>query len=312
MSEPLRLSVCITTYQHAAYIARCIESVLAQECDAGIEVLVGDDGSTDGTRAAIDAIAARDPRVQPFHHPHNLGPTGNLAFLVARARGACIAHLDGDDHWLPGKLAAQLAVIDTDPDVAAVYCNARVVDAEDRTLGVFNRDVPARLDLHALLHRGNVLNHSSLLYRASARDAVLGIAGPFIDYRLHVRLLRHGGLGYVDEVLVVHRWRTAGSMIRTMPTAVYEGHLDAFREAAASGASRSDLRAAVGHFWGKVLVQGVLARRWKMVVAWGRRLVAEPGLGMPCASLLLASLLAVPRALRSRWQRRPPDAVFFP
>lgn len=312
MGDAIRFSVCITTYQHAPYIERCIRSVLDQQVDGELEVLVGDDGSTDGTRRLVDAVAAADVRVRPFHHVQNLGPTGNLAFLVAEARGEFIAHLDGDDQWLPGKLAAQSAVLQGDAGVVAVYCNARVVDAEDRSLGVFNRGAPRRIDMPALLRRGNFLNHSSLLYRAFARDAVLGVGVPFIDFRLHLRLLRYGPLAYVDEVLVVHRWRTRGSMIRTMPEAVYEGHLDAFREALAGGASHDALAAAISHFWGKLVVQALLARRPGTIVAWGRRLLAERGFGLSLSRLVVDAGLAIPRAIRSWWARRPPEAVFFP
>src|SRR6476646_8375161 len=79
------VTVCITTYQHAKYIAQCLESVLAQTLPARIEILVGDDGSTDGARDLIADLARRDARITPVFHERNLGPTGNLNALVARA-----------------------------------------------------------------------------------------------------------------------------------------------------------------------------------------------------------------------------------
>lgn len=303
----------MTTYQHAAYIRECLESVIAQTFPGTLEVLVGDDVSVDGTREVVEEIARGDSRVRAFLHSSNLGPSANLHFLVARARGDFIAHLDGDDFWLPGKLAAQLRVLAGDAGVAAVYCNAQVVDDTGRRLGDFNRRVPARLGINALLRKGNFLNHSSLLYRATSRDVVLGMEGAFIDYRLHFRLLRYGALAYVDEDLVGHRWRTGGSMIRTMPNAVCEGHLDAFREAVGGGANPADLRAAIGRFWGKVLVHALIAGRWAGVGTWARRLTSDPLLKYSRFQLLAASLLALPRAIAS-WHRRRQGAetVFFP
>ena len=312
MAEQPTVSVCVTTYQHGSYIRQCLESVLAQDIDGTLEVLVGDDGSVDGTRDSVDAMARDDIRVRAFHHSRNLGPTGNLCFLVAQARGLFVAHLDGDDFWLPGKLREQLRVLVDDANVVAVYCNAVVVGDDGRSLGVFNREVPARLDLHALLCRGNFLNHSSLVYRASAREAILGIGKPFIDYRLHLRLLRHGALAYVDRVLVGHRWRTRGSMIRTMQSAVCEGHLDAFREAVSSGASHADLQAAIGHFWGKIMIQTLLAGRWAELRRWAKKLTGDPLLQFSNRQLMSASLLALPRAIASWQRRRRGDAVFFP
>src|SRR5690242_6587309 len=136
------VSVCVTTFRHAPFIRQCLESVLEQDFDGAIELLVGDDGSTDGTRDIIADVASRDVRVVPVFHPRNLGPTGNLESLVARAKGGTIAHLDGDDAWRPGKLRAQYSVLARSPAVVAVYTNAELAAADDRPLGVFNSGVP--------------------------------------------------------------------------------------------------------------------------------------------------------------------------
>jgi glycosyltransferase involved in cell wall biosynthesis len=304
------VSVCVTTYQHARFIRRCIESVLSQSFAGSLELLVGDDGSTDGTRDIVAELAARDARVRPVFHPVNLGPTGNLESLVAMARGKAIAHLDGDDAWEDGKLASQCRLLEADPAVVAVYANARVVTPDDQSLGVFNRGVPSRIDVGELLRRGNFLNHSSLLYRAVAKDAVLGMRPPWIDYRLHVRLASRGALAYVDAPLVVHRWRTPGSMIRTMPNAVLDGHIDAFAEALALGAPAPDVRRAAGHAWCKVLVQGVAARDLTSVRYFTRRLRALPGVEVTHAWLLAQIARAPARALQS-WVSRK-RGIYFP
>lgn len=307
------VSVCITTYQHVAFIRQCLESVLSQDFCGTLEALVGDDGSLDGTRALIDSIGLRDSRIRAFHHERNVGPSANLQFLVSQARGRFIAHLDGDDYWLPGKLAAQLKVLQKDAGVVAVYCNAQVVSEAGRNLGVFNGELPTRLSSHELLRRGNFLNHSTVLYPASVRDAVAGIKGPFIDYRVHLRFLQHGAIAYVNTIYAGHRWRTIGSMIRTMPKAVCEGHIDAFHEAIAAGVDRADADAAVGRFWGKVLVQALITRRFAEVRYWGMRIINDSALQFSVRQLVAASLLAVPRAFAS-WVRRcgSSRSVFFP
>lgn len=307
------MSVCVTTYQHAQFIEQCLESVLSQEFAGSLEVLVGDDGSTDGARKLIESIASREgARVRAFFHSTNLGPSANLSFLVGQANGRLIAHLDGDDFWLAGKLAAQIQVIERESGVIAVFSNARVVDGTDQPLGMFNRRVPSCIDLRELLRRGNFLNHSSLIYRAEARDAVLGIEKPYIDYAVYMRLVARGQLAYVDLPLVGYRWRTAGSMVKTMPTAVYAGHLDAFVEAIASGASPSDLRGAVVHFWGKVLVHALISRQYFVIRDWWGRLSTDPRFGVSGPRLFFESLLSFPRAARGWWLRRRRDAVFFP
>lgn len=305
------VSVCVTTYHHAPFIRRCLDSVLAQSFDGDLELLVGDDGSTDGTRDIVAGLAAREPRVVPVFHAHNLGPTGNLASLVARARArGAIAHLDGDDAWEAGKLHAQLARLAQSSEVVAVYTNAKVVAADDRPLGLFNADVPARIGFSELLRRGNFLNHSSLLYRIEARDAVLGMPPPWIDYRLHLRLASRGALAYVDAPLVVHRWRTPGSMVKTMSRAVLDGQIDAFREALTAGASAALVRRAAGYAWGKALVQALVARNTRDLRYCTACLQALPDLHTDVGWYIKQALLAPVRAAQSIWSRR--HGVYFP
>lgn len=305
------VSICVTTYRHAPFIRRCMESVLTQLFDGDLELLVGDDGSTDGTREIIAEFAARDPRVVPVFHQHNLGPTGNLESLVSRAKGKyAIAHLDGDDAWEPGKLLIQLALLAQLPEVVAVYTNAKVVTPDDRPLGVFNAHAPARINLTELLRRGNFLNHSSLLYRAEAREAVLDMLPPWIDYRLHIRLAARGVLAYIDEPLVLHRWRTPNSMIKTMPRAVFDGQIDAFNEALVAGAPAMSVRRAAGHAWGKAFVHALLTRDAKNLRYFSDRLEALTGLQADARWRAGQAVIAPVRAVHSIWSRR--RGVYFP
>lgn len=304
------VSVCVTTFNHAHFVGCCLDSVLAQSFPGRIELLVGDDGSSDGTREVVADIAAKDGRVAPIFHSRNLGPTGNLAVLVQRARGRYIAHLDGDDAWCATKLDRQVPLLESDPAVVAVYSNAAVITPGGVALGWFNRGVPPRIDLGELMRRGNFLNHSSLLYRAISRDAVLGMDPPWIDYRLHVRLTARGALAYVDEPLVIHRWRTPGSMIKTMPRSVIDGHLDALSEALLSVGNTGSVRSAAGHAWGKVLMSGLLAGNLGELRYFSRRLAEldclDTGIGWRAQEAFLAPW----RALRSIIARR--NGVYFP
>ena len=86
--------------------------------------------------------------------------------LLLRAQGDYVARVDGDDYWLPGKLARQIAYLQTHPHCTAVYTNAVTVDESGRYIGLFNDIGDARLTLANLLRRGNALNNSSVLFRA--------------------------------------------------------------------------------------------------------------------------------------------------
>ena len=167
MTRPL-ISVCIVTYNHQAYIADCLMSVLGQWGDFRLEIVVGDDASSDTTTTIVQAIAEQHSDIiRLFTHPKNIGPSQNLHFTITQAQGDFIAHLDGDDFWLPGKLQAQLIFLQTHQDCPACYTNAMAVTHEKTAVGYFNPHLPERMNLAHLLHSGNFLNNSSMLYRTA-------------------------------------------------------------------------------------------------------------------------------------------------
>lgn len=115
----MRLSVCIPAYQAERYLGEAVDSVLAQ-VPAGTEVVVVDDGSTDGTAALASAYG---PRVRLLRQPHaGIGAAFDAA--VAASSGQLIAAVDADDLWLAGKTEAQLRELDADPALDAVFGHA--------------------------------------------------------------------------------------------------------------------------------------------------------------------------------------------
>ncbi len=100
------VSVIITAYNVERYIAQAVHSALAQE-GVSLEVIVVDDASTDGTWAQLSAID--DPRLVKHRLPTNTGPGGARNAAIGLARGHWLAVLDGDDQFLPGRLARCLA-----------------------------------------------------------------------------------------------------------------------------------------------------------------------------------------------------------
>jgi GT2 family glycosyltransferase len=97
------VSVIIAAYQAAEFVQAAIHSALAQTI-RDIEVVVVDDGSSDGTWDAILACARRDARVVPVRRPRRAGPSVARNAAIARARGRWLAVLDADDLYLPGRL----------------------------------------------------------------------------------------------------------------------------------------------------------------------------------------------------------------
>jgi glycosyltransferase involved in cell wall biosynthesis len=110
--EPL-FSVIITTYNRRELLPRAMASVLEQRC-GDLELLVIDNGSTDGTREAVEAIG--DPRVRYVRNPRPTGSCdGPRNHGLALARGRYTAFLDDDDAWYPEKLEKVKAAFEADP-----------------------------------------------------------------------------------------------------------------------------------------------------------------------------------------------------
>ncbi|MCM1037661.1 MAG: glycosyltransferase [Bacteroides sp.] len=93
--KDISISVIIPVYNAAPWLERCIESVCSQSV-SDIEILLIDDGSTDGSAALCDAAAAADPRIRVFHKP-NGGVSAARNFAICKARGRWLAFVDADD-----------------------------------------------------------------------------------------------------------------------------------------------------------------------------------------------------------------------
>lgn len=286
MSHPPRVSVCIATYNQAPYIEDCILSVLAQGGDAELEVLVGDDASTDGTGEIVERLARRHPALVVPRRSGNLGATGNYRDLVERASGDFIAHLDGDDAWLPGKLRAQLAFLQAHPDCIAAYTNALVVDVAGHPLGPFTNSHPARISLPYLCARGNFLMHSTTLYRAAGKKDFFALPPPLIDYAVHLAFAKHAPLGFIDQPLALYRFDTSTSMVRNSFPWVQRQLWTALKDAAKALPER-DRRRSMAYFAGNALIARAVG---KTDSAWPLIREAADEAGASPAALLIAAI----------------------
>lgn len=289
MTRP-RLCVCVVTYNQRDYIKTCLRSILDQTVDADMRVVVGDDGSTDGTSDIIQALVAEyGPRLVHLRRERNLGPFGNMRDLLARADGEFIARVDGDDYWLPGKLARQLAYLQRHSDCSAVYTNALTVDEGGRALGVFNDLGDARLDLATLLRRGNALNNSSVLYRA--KHGTGWHEGEQIDYQIHLWLARHGWLGHIGEPLAGYRVSTQGSLVLSANERVRALYWQAIQSVPRSLVTDADYARGITDFLRRVCLRAARTRDWPLLHRWAGVVYAASPYGAPRTSLLLAGNL---------------------
>ena len=278
MSSPL-VSVCIVTFNHEKYIRECVMSVIEQARDVDLEILVGDDQSIDGTRAIMESLAEAYPDLVRYHrNSARLGPAGNYQSLIESSRGSLIAHLDGDDLWAPGKLAAQVEYLGKHKDCPAVYTNATAINDAGVPVGLFNNPQPERISIDALVSRGNFLCHSSILYRAGYKDGILAFSPPFIDYRIHVYCARHGDLAYLNRSLVKYRINSLGSVLIQENDNIRQQYWEVLEDMPTDVVSERALAGAISEFGRSVFFASIKKRDLSLLRRWVPRVLSySPG-----------------------------------
>ena len=139
------VSVCMTAYNHEDYIAEAIESVLAQQTSFGVELVLGEDCSTDRTGPICREYAAKYPdRIRLVTSPGNVGMRANYRRTFDACRGKYVAYLDGDDWWTdPQKLELQVELMESDPECGMCYARSYFwIEAEKRVASLFPAGKP--------------------------------------------------------------------------------------------------------------------------------------------------------------------------
>lgn len=190
-----RVSIGLPVFNGEAYIAAALESILNQTY-ADIEVVIGDNASTDDTQAICHQYARRDRRVRYHRHRSNLGAGFNHNFVFERSSGQYFRWLAHDDLCAPELIERCLVVLDEQPDVVVVYPRTRLIDADGNWLGDYEKDLPWQGETPSqrlsnllgrplglsLLHkcypiyglmRANVLAETPLIAPYNSSDAVL-------------------------------------------------------------------------------------------------------------------------------------------
>lgn len=131
MKDPI-LSIYVATYNHEHYITQALDSILMQKTKYTCEVLVGEDCSTDNTRAVLKEYEKKHPgKFTIFYREHNMRNEliDNVMDLMLQCRGKYIIALEGDDYWTdPHKLEKQIDFLEAHPEYIAVSHNCVVVD----------------------------------------------------------------------------------------------------------------------------------------------------------------------------------------
>lgn len=303
MGADAMVSVIIPNYNYAAYLGQAIDSALGQLYPA-VEVLVVDDGSTDGSEAVLRGYGDRIRWVRQAR----VGVSAARNRGIQESRGALIAFLDADDMWKPEKLARQVALLE-DPRVGMVFCGIEYVNEVGRRLNVSvtGRSGQALKEIALLRWPGAPGIGSTALIRKACFDRVGGFdpqLSTSADWDLWRRLACHYELAMVHEPLVGYRMHD-GSMHRSIE--VFERDMllafsRAFRDPAAA-AVHPLRRRCYGNLYLMLSGSYLQAGRWDKSLAYAARslLVWPPSLGYLAA-------LPLRRFRRHRQAQRGRDA----
>ena len=201
-----RITVAMSVFNNAPYLAPAIESILAQSF-ADFEFLIVDDGSTDDSPAIIDRFAASDARIRAIHQP-NRGLIASLNRMIEDARAPLIARMDGDDIALPARFERQVAWLDAHPETGVLGTGCICIDTRGKPTARTFDNVLTNDAIVEDLRNGPPLCHPSVMMR---RDAVRLVGGYHRayrhceDYDLWLRLSEHVAMANLPDRLLLYR-----------------------------------------------------------------------------------------------------------
>ncbi|OJU80478.1 MAG: hypothetical protein BGO10_06170 [Chlamydia sp. 32-24] len=208
-----KISVAMSSYNHAPYVAYAIESVLSQDVD--LEFTIVDDGSKDETAAIISKY--KDPRISFQPLPKNEGACVALRKAIEMGSGEYVAIINSDDAFLPGKLKEQQDFLDQNPNIAAVFGFAEFIDEKGNIIqndklsfgSIFEKTNRSRFEwLNFFFFSGNALCHPSVMIRRSCYKE-LGYYDPRLmqlpDYDFWIKLLLKHEIHVMQKKIIQFR-----------------------------------------------------------------------------------------------------------
>jgi glycosyltransferase involved in cell wall biosynthesis len=210
----MKLSVMLITYNQDQFIGKALESVLAQRVNFDYEIVIGEDCSTDGTRAVIMDFHRRYPgRIVPLLRDQNMGAMRNLEATLSSCQGQYVALIEGDDYWTcDDKLQRQVDFLETHHDSALCCHRVQVLDEMGTgRKGVFPFAIAGSYAIEDLLKENFVMTCTAVMRRS--------LVGPLPDWFSEMKLgdwplfalvARHGKIELMDEVMAAYRVHSGG------------------------------------------------------------------------------------------------------
>lgn len=213
MGMPL-ISVCVITYGHEDYIEQCINSILAQQHDFEVEIVIFDDKSPDNTERIVAEIGNSFDSTSIVYHRNevNLGIIPNLVKALKSCLGKYIAMCDGDDYWTdPLKLAKQVEFLEKNMSYSGYAHNSLVTyEFGDQSAKRYSEAPSGDFELEDLIdrrpfHTASILFRSEITKENEVPSTIL--SG---DKALFLLIACYGKIYYLNEVMCCYRRNDGG------------------------------------------------------------------------------------------------------
>lgn len=205
-----KVSVCVPSYNHSRFIKQNLESIFAQTYRP-IELVVIDDGSSDGSPEVIEEVLKHCPFPSKFISQPNKGLARTLNEGLDLSDGEFFAGLASDDVWFPDFLATRVRQLSARPTAVLAYGNCRIIDADGSVTG--STDQWATYDdgnAREMLLTRYPPSSPSVLYRRSALDVYRWCPGATVeDLDVYLRLSTLGEFAFDPSALSA--WRIHGT-----------------------------------------------------------------------------------------------------
>lgn len=207
-----KVSIMLPTYNAAAFIADCINSILDQEYP-NIQIVVSDDASTDGTVAILKGFKSKfDSKILLNLNKENLGISKNCNLALNLCEGEYVCFFAGDDLMLPGKLKKQVECLESDIEAAFCYHSVEIFDSESNAVLEVTENNRTIFSFFDIIERGGLPGANSVMARKNAipssgySEEIPSVS----DWLFFIELGLRGKILFVDSVLARYRKHLGG------------------------------------------------------------------------------------------------------
>lgn len=207
------VSIKMSTYNHGQFIAQAIESVLMQEANFPFELIIGEDCSTDNTRAIVLGYQQRYPEIiKPILNDRNMGMKHTFHQTHRACQGDYIAILDGDDYWTsPHKLQKQVDFMNANPDCSICFHNVEMVYENGKETQIYIEKADRDILFEDLLKICFIPSCSVMLRNHLFNTFPPGFDDiPMSDWPLYILTAQHGRICFLDGVMGAWRYHSGG------------------------------------------------------------------------------------------------------